>query len=379
MKRVLVVANEAHRTGAPLVAVETARALRHACHVVAVVKRGSDLVPEFQAVASRVLTSPAGVMEDWIPRLRMRGLPTGTRVVERRAAARIIDEVKPDIVYCHTVETGEYVMAARAAGVPNILHLHEPLDLMRDLLEPEGLGPGIRPDLAVGCSSSTARDAAAFFALPQGAVPVLLEPVDVDAVLARAGRGLPEGLPTEAGRSLVLAVGSLTMTKGVDYWLDTVVDVRGRGRTDIDFAWVGDGPKRPWVRKQIRRRDLGGSVHLVGRRANPIPYMARADVLLLPSRYEGLPLVLLEALAVGTPCVGFGVNGVPDAIGADGAVSPPGDVERLAIDLIRVLDDVDLRRRVAERSQSRMRTHFDVSRFHEQTRGLVSQLLGTLS
>lgn len=368
---VMVVANEAHRTGAPLVAVETARACAEWGAVVSVVKRGDDLLPSFADVSDRVISRPAGWLEDWIPRLRHRGLPTGTRKVELGVARRRVREVQPDLVYAHTIETAEYVRAAHELGVRTVLHLHEPLAQVQRFVGPTGVGRRLTPDAVVGCSSSTSHDAAEFFGLEPHEVITLLEPVDVEDAQSRAQVEVPD-IP---GRPYVLTVGSMTGVKGVDLWLDTVADVVRRAESPPLFVWIGRGPRRRWLEDEIRRRRLGRHALVLGPRPNPVPYMAEASMLMLTSRHEGLPLVLLEALSVGTACVGFGVNGVPDAIGDDGTVVPPRDTRALAAAVLDLADDHHRLCQIAGSAPRRMQNVFGRRRFHEQTRELVASVV----
>lgn len=368
--RVMVVANEAHRTGAPLVAIETLRAL-HDYDRVAVVKRGSDLLDRFQWSSEHIVHEPTGWLERWIPRFRMRGLPTGTRTIERQAARTVLRRFSPDLVYTHTVETGEYIVAAQEAGVPTVLHLHEPGDRVREFLGPFGFGvERPPPDLVVGCAEAISRDAAQAFGLSATEVRTVPEPVDVDAVLSAAEQPIDGPAPETP---YVITVGSVNEVKGVDLWLDAVGEV-ARSRPQLRFYWVGAGPRLEWARREVQRLRLDRRVWFVGPRANPMPWIAGSEAFLLASRFEGMPLVLLEALTLGVPCVAFAVQGVPDAIGDHGIVVPPEDVSGLASAIESALSDVNLRARVRFEGPVRMRRESDVTRFHRSTRDIVESL-----
>lgn len=366
--KLLLVVNEAHRTGAPLVALETARALREAFRVVTVIKRGTALLPEFRAASDDVIVHPAGPLEDWIPRARMRGLPTGTRGLEQRVAARLLAEQQPDLVYGHTVEAAEYVAAAVRTAVPTVFHLHEPYSKLASFAGPTGLGPDRVPTAVVGCATSIARDAARYFDQRPAACHVLRGPVNVEGVQRRALAPRPSDLPRGP---VVLTVGSLNWVKGIDAWLDVVES----GLVDANFVWIGGGPQSRWAQRQLRRRNLRDRAQLLGRRDDAVPYMAGASVLMLTSRYEGLPLVLLEALSVGTPCAGFAVDGVPDAIAEDGVLVEPGNTQAMAASVATLISDGQLRRRVRDTAPRRMRQGFDVAEFQVQTQRLVESVM----
>lgn len=372
MKRILVVANEAHRTGAPLVAVETARALSDGADVTVVVKRGDALVPIFEHVSGRVIQQPMGWLEPWISRARFRGLSTGTRRLELRTAQRVVSEVQPDVIYAHTVEVGDYIRAGRELGIPTVLHLHEPRARAVEFLAPTGIDRHHRPTVIVGCSRQTSGDAAAYFDLTADCVVTIPEPVNVDEVIRRSRQPLADDLP--GTDPLVLTVGSVTHAKGADLWVEVVAGVVAR-RNDVRFAWIGDGRERQWLESEVRRRGLEERALVLGARENPIPYLASAQALLVTSRFEGMPLVVLEALSVGTVCVGFGVNGVPDAIGPHGRTCSPERPDLLQDALLTILDDPDIRGRVRAEGEDRARALFDVRRFHAKTREVVQPLL----
>jgi glycosyltransferase involved in cell wall biosynthesis len=107
------------------------------------------------------------------------------------------------------------------------------------------------------------------------------------------------------------------------------------------FVLVGDGELRPRVEEEIRRHGLGGRVHLLGWR-HDIPGILRdLDVLVLTSRWEGLPRVLPEAMACGVPVVATRVDGSPEAVrdGASGFLCEPGDIDGIASRMAGLLAD----------------------------------------
>lgn len=370
--RSLVVANEAHRTGAPMVACQTARALAEFGEVLMVAKRGGALLDSFHEVAS-VLAPPLRRLQPWLARARFRGLPTGTRSLEISAARRIIDREMPDLVYAHTIETADFIRAAGQGGVPSVLHLHEPFGKVVEFLSPFGVDRSRPPSHVVGCSRATSRDAERYFG---GSAPIatIPGPVDVDDVVRRARVSRPPDLGVTP---FVVTVGSVTRVKGVDLWLDVVTRVRASG-SRLRFVWIGDGPERAWAERELVARGLDDVAAMLGRRSDPVPHMAAADALLLTSRYEGMPLVILEALCASTPVAAFDVNGVAEAVGEHGRVAPAGDVDALAHAVLEVVGDAELRREVEIGAIERMRSAFDVHGFAAQTAEVVSRVVPSI-
>jgi len=159
------------------------------------------------------------------------------------------------------------------------------------------------------------RELAAEFGVPGDKLAVVHNPVDEDALRAAA---VPIRRTPGAGARFV-AVGRLTHQKGFDRLLAMFAE----GPADSALTILGDGPDRPLLEGLRRDLDLEGRVDMPGFERDAAAYVAGADALLLPSRWEGLPNVALEALALGTPVIA-----APEAggIGEIAELAPPGAV-----------------------------------------------------
>jgi glycogen synthase len=154
------------------------------------------------------------------------------------------------------------------------------------------------------------------------------------------------------GRPRVLFVGRLAPQKGVR------VLVAAAGLLEDESAQVllvGDGPERPALEREAERLGVGGRLHFVGFLAHErLPaVMSHADLLVLPSLYEELGTVLLEAMQAGLPIVASKTGGIPDVIedGVNGMLVPPGDPEAIALAIDRLLANRDLARQLSEGAQ----------------------------
>jgi glycosyltransferase involved in cell wall biosynthesis len=167
---------------------------------------------------------------------------------------------------------------------------------------------------------------------------------------------------------LAVCIGRLAHQKGQDLAIAAWEHVRPAVPT-ARLAIVGDGPKRPDLAQA-----LTPGVGLYGAVGDPRDWFAAADVVVLPSRWEGMALVPLEAMASSRPVVGFDVAGVAESIGDAGCVVPPGDVESLAEELVRRLGDPDSAEKEGLLGRERAVTLFDraqtVARTTEATRAL---------
>jgi glycogen(starch) synthase len=156
------------------------------------------------------------------------------------------------------------------------------------------------------------------------------------------------------GKPRVLFVGRLAPQKGVR----TLVAAAGLLEDEsAQVILVGDGPERSALEREAERLGAGDRLHFVGFVAHDRlpPALAHADLLALPSLYEELGTVLLEAMQAGLPVVASKTGGIPDVIedGVNGMLVPPGDPEALARAIDRLLADRDLARRLSEGTRQR--------------------------
>jgi glycogen synthase len=159
---------------------------------------------------------------------------------------------------------------------------------------------------------------------------------------------------TDVGKPRVLFVGRLAPQKGVSTLIAAAALIED---PSAQVLLVGDGPERPKLEREAKRIGVGDRLHFVGFLAhNRLPaVLAHADLLVLPSLYEELGTVLLEAMWAGLPIVASRTGGIPDVIedGVNGLLVPPGEPEELAHAIDRVLADRALAYRLSEGAQER--------------------------
>lgn len=195
-------------------------------------------------------------------------------------------------------------------------------------------------------------------------VEVVVHGVPLDAVRARrADRvALRAELGIGIGEVVVATVGNYrvhkdypTLLRAARAVLDAEVGV------DVRFVAVGQGPLEAEIRAEHARLGLGDRFVLLGYRPDAIGVLAAADVFTLASTHEGLPVALMEALAVGLPVVATSVGGIVGAVtdGVEGLLVPPSRPETLAQALARVAGDADLRAGMAG-AAARAGARFDI-------------------
>lgn len=177
--------------------------------------------------------------------------------------------------------------------------------------------------------------------------------------------------PVADGRT-ILAVGRLVEKKGFDVLVEALRILKGQNESGFDCMIVGDGPERERLEAQIERSGLTGSVVMTG----PLPQrkiferMRDAAMLAVPcivgsdGNRDGLPTVLLEAMALGTPCLSTNVTGIPELVidGKTGLCVEQGDPDELARAIKRLLDDHSLRLALSAGGRKLIEEAFDIHR-----------------
>lgn len=165
---------------------------------------------------------------------------------------------------------------------------------------------------------------------------------------------------------ICLAAGRLTRQKG----FDILVRAFGRlapGHPAAKLIVAGDGEDRAALADLVRATGTSSSVRWLGARSDVARLMACADIFVLSSRWEGLPLVLLEAMTAGLPIVATEVGDVATVAGGNAALLvPPGDDAALAEALSKLLDRADLRADLGAAARRRVRPFTDVSGFLDE-------------
>ena len=215
-----------------------------------------------------------------------------------------------------------------------------------------------RADRIICVGDYVLDDLADNFGVPRSKMARIYNPVDVDMTrqLAEAG-----GNPYSGKGPHLVAASRLSTEKGIDVLLDAMPLVRA-AVLSADLTILGEGPLKPDLLVQRGRLGLNEAVHLAGFRPNPYPHFKHADLLVLPSRFEGLPLVVLEALAVGTPVVASDCPGALREILSDCPMARlvrPSDAKALAETIVSAVNSAS-KRLEPDESQDAFLRRFDV-------------------
>jgi len=257
-----------------------------------------------------------------------------------RHLRNILQQQRVDVICERTlVTTLVAAPAAQQTGVPHISVVVA--DPRRDL----ELGAGrfaavkrrllrkayLRADRVVAVSNDLRDKVIDFYALPPDRVVTIRNPIDLERADRLAAQGDPRFDP---GRFHVVSAGRFQEQKGYVYLLDAVDElVNVRHRNHLMLHLLGQGPQEQMLRTIVAERNLGQHVRFEGFQPNPFCYFRAADVVCLASLYEGMPNVLLEAMACRTPILATDCPSGPREIldgGRLGELVPPADPAALA-------------------------------------------------
>jgi glycosyltransferase involved in cell wall biosynthesis len=188
--------------------------------------------------------------------------------------------------------------------------------------------------------------------------------------------GEPVVPPFDGSGSLLLAVGRLLPVKGFDLLIDAFA-VLAQQHPDWKLVILGEGPERSALEEQVRAHGLAERVEMPGMVGNVGDWYATADLLVMTSRAEGLPMVLIEALASGCPAVAVDcMTGPRDILRheVDGLLVPENDQESLIQGLDRLMSDRTLRELYAQRAVE-VRTRFSTAQIAGQYEQLFQKLI----
>lgn len=166
----------------------------------------------------------------------------------------------------------------------------------------------------------------------------------------------PESEPFSFACPTILSVGCFHRQKAFDVLLESFAMICAQ-ITDWQLAFVGDGPEKETLREQVRRLGIDERVQWLGAKEDPFPYYRAAEIFALPSRYEGTPNVLLEAMACGLPVVVS--DGSPGPLewvedGISGKVVPVENAQALADALLDLIRAPAVRKQLGQAAKSRV-------------------------
>ena len=177
----------------------------------------------------------------------------------------------------------------------------------------------------------------------------------------------------------LLCVGRLAPEKGQIFLLQAIAELLHSG-IPVCLHLVGDGPDRAWLEREASALKVADKVIFEGRvdQDGLMTLYAETDIFVLTSLAEGIPMVLMEAMAMEIPCIAPQITGIPELIenGMDGMLFPVADVEHLVRVIRCLLESPDLRLKIGQRARARVQRDYDMALNTERFAALLQQQLG---
>ena len=287
-----------------------------------------------------------------------RGISSAARVL--RQLRRHWQASKPNIVQTFLFHANVLgAIAARRAIVPTIvtgLRVAEPHRRWRRPIERIA---GRLADRHVAVSEGVARFAREKIGLPAEKIVVIPNGVVIPNEPVAAANLSQLGVPS--GRRAITFVGRLDEQKGIGWLVEQSPEMMNR-LPSHDLLIVGTGPLAEQLRGRAIRLGVGERVHFCGWRNDVPAILAASDLLLVPSQWEGMPNVVLEAMAAARPVMAFNVEGMCDALGGDASrqLVPAGDRTEFIERTIEIASDATLQENFGQLNRSRAESRLSI-------------------
>lgn len=329
------------------------------------------------------------VKTGWLEqRVSQRGVPVTLLPLARKRnwrwiwhTAGLVRRRHYDLLHSHEFTMNTYsFLAGKLAGVPTIHNVHGNLEYIADNPRRKFIYRVMswfdKPFVVV---SQELKERMKNLGVRADSMRVILNGIalrrrDLSPVLIRSGR---RALGLQPRDFLIGVIGRLMPVKGQDVLLAALPRLLAEF-PKLQLALVGRGDFREELERQAAALGVARAVVFTGHRDDIRDMLACFDMIVIPSRAEGLSLGLIEAMTAARPIVATAVGGNPQALtdGESGLLVPPEDPEALAAAIIRLLRDPDLARTLGENARRRAEERFTITRMVEQYRALYAERTG---
>lgn len=288
----------------------------------------------------------------------------------------LLKRFRPDLVHAHLPSAG--ILARLFTPVPVVYTEH---NIASSYKPPTRVANRITygmNSVAIAVSDAVLDSISDFPGGPHRIIEngVAVEPNGDRAVAAR------QELSVDDTTKLVVHVGNIRPHKGHSNLL-AAAELLLASHEDVVIVSIG-GEKFPGdlerLRNEAAARGIDSKIRFLGSRADALDFVAAADVFVNPADVEGLPVAILEAMALGKPVVATAVGGVPSVVldGETGRLVPPKSPADLATTMAELLADSEERRRLADNGRALIESRFSLARMVERYENLYEEVLGVV-
>ena len=254
---------------------------------------------------------------------------------------KIMKRETPDVVHTHLDVIKYAVAAAKLCGIRHCVHT------VHNVAQEEAEGSlqkiintiyfKLGWSVPVALSPEVRKTIVSFYGLKEEKIPMIYNGVDLSKCLTKTGYGL-------SGPAVLLHIGRFNAQKNHKGLLEAFAQVVA-SHPDCRLHLIGDGDLEEETVRQADMLGIREKVSFLGNQTNVYPFLQEADLFLLPSRFEGMPMTIIEAMGTGLPIVASAVGGVPDMLkdGSSGLLVSC-DPDEIAQAILRLLTQEDLRK-----------------------------------
>jgi glycosyltransferase involved in cell wall biosynthesis len=286
---------------------------------------------------------------------------------------------RPDVLHTHQIPTLFYAgLAARLAGRVRVVHTEHGLPLFAGRARTRWLGrlAGVHCDYFFCLTREMADEARKYRIVPARKIRLIRNGIET-ANYRESGdpHALRRRLGIPPGAEVVGSVGRLAEIKRYDVLIRSFARLKEQC-PDAHLLVVGDGPEKPALERLAGGLGLEKSVHFAGYQTNVSEYLHAMNCFAMTSSSEGTPQAVLEASVARLPVVASRVGGLPEIIDdrRTGILFPPGDEGTLTRELLGVLRDKELARRLGDAASSRVQAMYGVARMAREYHDCFLQL-----
>ncbi len=288
-------------------------------------------------------------------------------VMEIRA---LLKRLKPDLVHAHTSKAGLLARFAGAiSGIPVVFTAHTWSFAEGINRKQKFIALPLERIAGHGSRIITVSESNRLLALSRG--------VSGEQSMTTVWNGIPDtprrADPGSRGTVRILMVARFAEQKDQMLLLRALSDVH----EDFEVDFVGDGPSLAQVHKVANDLGLMNRVHFLGDRSDVAELLARAHIFALSTKWEGLPLSILEAMRAGLPVIASNVGGVSESVqdGVSGFLVPVGDEEKLRAGLLKLIRNPELRREFGRAGRKRYEQDFTLNKMLAKTAGIYGEVI----
>lgn len=329
--------------------------------------------------------------DDVVPDFERAGIPISCLDVERdtdisalTALRRFLREGDYDIIHSHSPFPSSIARLVKPRGqVSGFVHTEHSLPGSRNLIT-RAANRVTYPlcDVVISVSRVVGDSVEGVWPLRPKSTCLIHGGVDETAMntatpervkAVRHAIGIPDG------DQVVGNLAHLREQKGLDIWLDAAAKI-SETESETSFVVVGR-EKAPGYQSALESRarslGIGDRMHFVGFQQDPYPFLGMFDVFLMSSEFEGFPIALVEAMAMGIPVVSTDVGGVREAVGDTALLTRPGDATGLADRVVDLLQDENRRKQLAIVARKRANDEFTIESMVTKIEQIYEELLAS--